>query len=980
MSFQDYFIASCIINGTNPKIILASRSGNIYKIDKINENLSINIKDKDLKKLFKISGRIRLVQSLDNSSILIGLWSGEIFKYSFNTQKIELVRNKSGFGLWRLLVLDFDKFVITGKYGYMACYYKDNGEWKNKRIQGNRDSIFCLNYISTEEFITVDYYGVCKIWKYFGNDFKSIKMNSNMYGNMQYAIPLGSNEVAMINRNGNLYIFTREGNELKKDSEYATTWGEGTGILSFNNFLVGGTEREIIKINLDDNRIEKAKLQCISLLSTIDNESFVGTPKNFSNLKKIAFTPYQNIKSTKYAKVGIVGLTGTGKSTICNRLKTGGYEPKLSTLGRKIWPFKEINGKMLPENCEIKILDVAGQESQLFTFFPRFWDSKIILACYRKTSSRDLILILEAIKLLKKFTPSDCQYYLLQTWTDSPNSDVEGFDIKKKCEELKIENIPEQIEISSKDGIGFDKLYGTLNSKIKWDEIRSTTESELLIQIRKFIEQQRETKIVRWLKVDRLIDEMKKLGLETPRRHIKFILENLDEQGEIDFISSIQLIIINDDIYNKLWSKIPTIIKNSGGIIKYKNLVQKLKNSVDLKENLERLEDANESNYFYKYIIDVIQKFIDYEHALIYHRYEKEKLIIMPGALKDKHNIPEKYQKQPYKPIFYCSTENLQFPWYKILRRIRILEDKFGFKLEIVDISNNLILISINNDDVWFTIDCRIETIGLGKEILNIKYYFNGKKDPAQRTIKKLILNYLSDSINCINLNPNNSINNESTSKLISDTYPNKKSEIKSFKDNYQKKNKTKSILLIGTCPDDDNSGIECIRYDREFREIKNELKSQKDPHYKIIDIVLASRIDDLFNSLLEEEINILHISTHGFPKGIILEDDDGLPIELDGNALSNLLVQFKESIQCIILNCCDSEEIASNLSDLIPYTIGMSDLISDESAIIFAKNFYKSLAHNKSIEESFNLAQTALQLKGLLNHNVPKLFKMNGI
>ena len=86
MTDRDFFVAGCFINDKIPKIILASRLGNIYLIDKVTENLNVNIGDEDLKRILQVSGHVRLIKPLTNDSILIGLWSGEIFKFSFSTK------------------------------------------------------------------------------------------------------------------------------------------------------------------------------------------------------------------------------------------------------------------------------------------------------------------------------------------------------------------------------------------------------------------------------------------------------------------------------------------------------------------------------------------------------------------------------------------------------------------------------------------------------------------------------------------------------------------------------------------------------------------------------------------------------------------------------------------------------------------------------------------------------------------------------
>ena len=56
-----------------------------------------------------------------------------------------------------------------------------------------------------------------------------------------------------------IYLFEKNQQKSLIDqvSEYSTSSGEGKDIILFDNFLICGTEYEILKINLDNNSIEK---------------------------------------------------------------------------------------------------------------------------------------------------------------------------------------------------------------------------------------------------------------------------------------------------------------------------------------------------------------------------------------------------------------------------------------------------------------------------------------------------------------------------------------------------------------------------------------------------------------------------------------------------------------------------------------------------------------------------------------------------
>lgn len=991
MKSREYFIAGCILNKSKSKAILGTNRGNLFTVDKLDERINLSSDSKKLKKVTYVSGVIRSIKQLDINIVLIGLKSGEVFEFDIHENKMLQIRHQSGNGLWRLLVIDKNRFIITGKYGYIGYYYKEGNFWKNSNLYGSKHSNFCLDFISNNEIITVDYWGNCIIWKIDNNNIIPNEINTHLYGNMQHATSIDYQTFGLIHLSGYIYLFEKNQQKsfIDQVSEYSTSSGEGKDIILFENFLICGTAYELLKINLDNNSIEKMNFNCVSLLKSNNNKLFVLSPTELINIDELELIPFEEIQQRKYAKIGIIGLTGTGKSTLCYRIKENKYNPQTSTLGRKMWPLTKIGEKNLPKDSEILIFDVAGQESQLFTFFPRFWDCKMIFACYRKTSSRDLDILLKAIRELKKYTPINCRYYLLQTWSDSENSDVEGYLLEEKCEELKIEPIPEIIEVSSQSGEGIDELRQILISKLDWSSIQPNIESDLLIEVKKYLEEQRNSKAIRWLTIDRLKNIMKKRGFDTPSRHLKFILKNLDDQGEIDYIPSIPLVIINDNTHNNLWSKVPTIIKNSGGHILINDLKSQLRKSKDLERNFKILEDVGKIQYFDIFLEDVIEKLINYRHALIINKNTSHEIIIMPESLKESFKVPQKYKIiDEYKPKKFCLSMNLNFPWYAFLERLKILEKIYNFSLKIIELSKNFALFSINDDNVWFTIDTVKERLGMDMEQLNIRLYFNGNNPNLILIIKKIIYKFLNSiykesisgpkkeesivnnvkKINKNELEYNNGIEPKSVS--LKSKEPNQLND-----DGTKNANERKSIVLIGTSPEDVGISIDRINYDKEFRKIEEVTQKKDNKYLKSPEMVLASRIEDLVNGLLRYKPQIVHISSHGFSNGLILEDDNGFPVLIEAGAISNLFRQFSDHIRCIIFNCCESNLIAKELSQYIDYVIGMEGCVLDDSAIVFAENFYNALSFGKNFKESYELAKNMLELKKLPDENIPKIY-----
>lgn len=121
---------------------------------------------------------------------------------------------------------------------------------------------------------------------------------------------------------------------------------------------------------------------------------------------------------------------------------------------------------------------------------------------------------------------------------------------------------------------------------------------------------------------------------------------------------------------------------------------------------------------------------------------------------------------------------------------------------------------------------------------------------------------------------------------------------------------------------------------------------------------------------LLKKNPHILHYGGHGTKEGIILKDG-----ELKGAVLRDYL-KYSENVQCVILNACNSFEIAKIIAEYIPYVIATQSRINDETSIAFANGFYLAIATDKTVEVAFNYGIDKIKHKGLDGADIPILVK----
>ncbi len=179
-------------------------------------------------------------------------------------------------------------------------------------------------------------------------------------------------------------------------------------------------------------------------------------------------------------------------------------------------------------------------------------------------------------------------------------------------------------------------------------------------------------------------------------------------------------------------------------------------------------------------------------------------------------------------------------------------------------------------------------------------------------------------------------------------------------------------ILFLGANPRDTTR----IRIDEELREIDMQLRLSSGRDRLSLGQKWAVRPDDLQQSLVDTEPQIVHFSGHGSTTGISLEDEQGNSIEVNAEALSDLFALFKGTVKCVILNACYSETQAAAINQHVPYVIGMNNAMPDDAALHFSVGFYKAIAAGKTVEFAFNLGVNAIKLEGLAYDKLPKLLK----
>ncbi|WP_088890821.1 CHAT domain-containing protein [Leptolyngbya ohadii] len=166
-------------------------------------------------------------------------------------------------------------------------------------------------------------------------------------------------------------------------------------------------------------------------------------------------------------------------------------------------------------------------------------------------------------------------------------------------------------------------------------------------------------------------------------------------------------------------------------------------------------------------------------------------------------------------------------------------------------------------------------------------------------------------------------------------------------------------VLILASNPRKD------LDLDREIRDLKQVIeKSQNREQFEVID-ELAVRVRDLQDLLFRYRPQIVHFCGHGAgEQGLVFEGEEGEEQWVQTEAISDLFRLFSNSVKCVLLNACYSEEQANAIVEHINYVIGMQQEIRDDAAIAFSKGFYRALGYNASLEEAYEFGCNAIQLE----------------
>jgi tetratricopeptide (TPR) repeat protein len=125
---------------------------------------------------------------------------------------------------------------------------------------------------------------------------------------------------------------------------------------------------------------------------------------------------------------------------------------------------------------------------------------------------------------------------------------------------------------------------------------------------------------------------------------------------------------------------------------------------------------------------------------------------------------------------------------------------------------------------------------------------------------------------------------------------------------------------------------------------------------------------EDLLNVIIDCNPDIVHFFMHNSKeRGLYFENDQKRIVTISGLTLGKIIAKAQETcnIECLVMNCCNSETLLDNLKPFVRNIIYARDYVPDDKesvATLFAEKFYEAVASGRSYAEALDKTKIELE------------------
>lgn len=185
-------------------------------------------------------------------------------------------------------------------------------------------------------------------------------------------------------------------------------------------------------------------------------------------------------------------------------------------------------------------------------------------------------------------------------------------------------------------------------------------------------------------------------------------------------------------------------------------------------------------------------------------------------------------------------------------------------------------------------------------------------------------------------------------------------------------------VLFFAANPHDQK---EPLWLDDEVRDIERQIRMSEYRDSVRLHSRWAVRTSDLLQALNELKPRVVHFSGHGSEEGdLVFLHEDGSPKFVAKEAMAASIATVADHVRVVFFNTCYSRPQAQAAAQHVDVAIGMNDSIADDTARVFAAQFYSAIGFGYSVQRAFDQAKAQLMLENMPEEDIPELFVREGL
>jgi tetratricopeptide (TPR) repeat protein len=179
--------------------------------------------------------------------------------------------------------------------------------------------------------------------------------------------------------------------------------------------------------------------------------------------------------------------------------------------------------------------------------------------------------------------------------------------------------------------------------------------------------------------------------------------------------------------------------------------------------------------------------------------------------------------------------------------------------------------------------------------------------------------------------------------------------------------------ILVGVAAPTHGVVGEVLDWERELHTILAAVEPQARLGGAEVRVLEVTSIERLGQALERDAYHVVHLSGHGRPGKILMDDEDGGAVEVDASALVRVLGRAGVTVPLVVLSACHSAGAGSDdlggfaaslVSEGLDRVVTMQSRVTDRYATAFAAGLYSHLASQQDPVVGEAIAQTRQELE----------------